>query len=162
VLGVLPLRLGSVVAVSLVIAGIGQLTVELRARMTRRREADRLLVAIDADRVPDKLRWRAAELTRPRERRALARALRNLLRSLELPPSLFPTPVNRVALRRNRRAVEALAARLVALDRPVRVRGILLVRQLLAGSSLSPLYDTEAAGELRSVLACVRSEIEPH
>jgi hypothetical protein len=108
----------------------------------------------------DNLRWRAVELTRPRERKALARALRNLLRSLELPPAVLPTPVNRPALRRNRRAVEALARRLAEVDRPVRPRGVLLVRQLLGGSPHSPLYDVEAAGELHATLAHVRSEIE--
>ena len=159
--GVVASRLGLVAAVSVAIAGAGHLVAEVRREVARRREADRLLVVLETDRVPDKLRWRAAELTRPRERKALARALRNLLRSLELPPALFPTPVNRRALRRNRRAVEALADRLAAVDRPVRPRGILLLRHLLGGSPHSPLYDAEAAGELPAVLARVRSEIEP-
>jgi hypothetical protein len=161
VAGVIPPRLGLVLALSLAIVGAGHLVAELRTDAARRREADRLLVALETARVPDGLRWRAAELTRARERRTLARALRNLLRSLELPPAMFPTPVNRSALRRNRRAVEALATRLAAVDRPVRPRGILLLRQLLGGGPHSPLYDTEAAGELQTVLARVRSEIEP-
>ena len=159
--GVLPSRPGFVIAASLVIAGFGHLAAEFRERFACRRQADRLLAAIDTDRVPERLRWRAAELTRRRERRALARALRNLLRSLDLPPRFLPTPVNRSALRRNRRAVEALASRLAALDRPVRPRGILLVRQLLQGSVRSPLYDVEEAGELRAALARACSEIEP-
>lgn len=159
--GVLPPRVGFVLFASLLIAGFGHLAAEVRMGAARRRQADRLLVAIDTDRVPEKLRWRAAELTRPRERQALARALRNLLRSLDLPPRFVPTPVNRIALYRNRRAVESLAARLAAFDRPVRPRGVLLVRQLLQGSPPSPLYDFEYGGELRAVLARVRSEIEP-
>ena len=120
-----------------------------------------MLVAIDTERVPERLRWRAAELTRPRERRALARALRSLVRSLDLPPRFLPAPVNRSALRRNRRAVESLAACLTAVDRTVSPRGILLVRELLQGSTPSPLYDIESGGDLHMVLARVRSEIEP-
>ncbi len=161
VVGVFPPRPGFVIALSLAILGGCRLVGEVRADVARRREADRLLVALETDRVPDGLRWRAAELTRARERKALARALRNLLRSLELPPAMFPTLVNRRALRRNRSAVEALANRLAAVDRPVRPRGILLLRQLLGGSPHSPLYDVEAAGDLHAVLARVRSEIEP-
>lgn len=161
VAGVFPPRRGFVLALSLAIVGGGHLVAELRMEVTRRREADRLLAALETDRVPDRLHWRAAELTRARQRKALARALRNLLRSLELPRTMFPTPVNRGALRRNRCAVEALATRLAAVDRPVRARGIVLVRQLLGGSPYSPLYDVEAASELHLVLARVRSEIEP-
>lgn len=92
-------------------------------------------------------------------RRSPAR-LRNLLRSLELPPTLYPTLVDRRALRRSRPAVEALAARLGATDRAVRARDILLLRRVLEGSPDSPLYDPEAAGELHAALARVRSEIE--
>jgi hypothetical protein len=161
VLGLVPVRLGVVLAVSLAIAGTGHFVVEARRRIARRRDADRLLAAIETDRIPEKLHWRAAELTCTRQRRALARALRNLLRALELPPTMFPVPVNRVALRRNRRAVEALAARLAAVELPVHPRGILLVRQLLGGSPYSPFYDVEAEGELRAALVRVRTEIEP-
>lgn len=158
--GVLSHPLGLVLGLALALTGLWHLAREVHAEVVRRREADRLLVVLETDQVPDNLRWRAVELTRPRERKALARALRNLLRSLELPPAVLPTPVNRPALRRNRRAVEALARRLAEVDRPVRPRGVLLVRQLLGGSPHSPLYDVEAAGELHATLAHVRSEIE--
>lgn len=158
--GVVPGRPALVLATPLVLAGFGELALDLRSASARRREADRLLAAIDSGCVPEHLRWRAAELTCTRERKALARTLRNLLRSLELPPTLYPTPVNRRALRRNRLAVEALAARLAASDRAVRARGVLLLRHLLEGSPHSPLYDPDAAGELHTALARVRSEIE--
>jgi len=161
IVGVLPRVLGLVLGVSLAVAGLWHLAKELIAELKRRREADRLLVALETNSVPDNLRWRARELTRPRERKMLARALRNLMRSLELPPAMYPVPVNRRALRRNRQAIEALAARLAQVERPVRPRGILLLRQLLAGSPHSPLYDSEAAAELPAVLAVVRAEIEP-
>ncbi len=159
--GVLSRTFGLVLGVSLAVAGLWHLAQELFAELKRRREADRLLVALETTNVPDNLRWRARELTRPHERKMLARALRNLVRSLELPPAMYPVPVNRRALRRNRSAIEALAARLAQVERPVRPRGILLLRQLLAGSPHSPLYDAEAAGELPAVLAYVRAEIEP-
>lgn len=158
---VLALRIGLVLGVSLLLAAGWHLAQVLRGAARRRREADRLLAALDSDTVPESLGWRARELTAARERKALARALRNLLRSLELPPGFFPTPVNRRALRRNRRAVEALAARLAATDRAVRARGVVLLRHLLEGAPHSPLYDPDAAGELRAALARVRSEIEP-
>ena len=159
--GVVSHPLGLVLGLALALAGLWHLATELHAEVVRRREADRLLFVLETNQVPDNLRWRAVELTRPRERKALARALRNLLRSLELPPAVLPTPVNRRALHRNWRAVEALATRLAEVERPVRPRGVLLVRELLGGSPHSPLYDVEAAGELQTVLARVRSEIEP-
>jgi len=157
------LRLAGLVAgISLLVAALYHTASGLRLVARRRAEADRLLAAIDAPRVPEPLRWRADELTAGRERKALARALTNLLKSLELPPSLFPVPVNRLALYRNRRIVESLVARLTALDRPVRVRGILLVRQLLGDGHHSPLYDVERAADLRAALVRARAEIEPH
>jgi hypothetical protein len=159
--GVLPRAIGLVLGLSLAIAGLWHLAKELIAEFARRREADRLLVALETSTVPENLSWRARELTRPHERKMLARALRNLVRSLELPPAMYPVPVNRRALRRNRPAIEALAARLAQVERPVRPRGILLVRQLLCGSPHSPLYDSEAAGELPAALAYLRAEIEP-
>jgi hypothetical protein len=159
--GILPHLLGLVLGVSLAIAGLWHLAQELVIELKRRREADRLLVVLETTQVPDNLRWRARELTRARERRLLARALRNLVRSLELPPAMYPVPVNRRALRRNRPAIEELAARLAQVDRPVRPRGVLLRRQLLGGSPHSPLYDSAAAAELPAALAHVRSEIEP-
>ena len=159
--GAVPRTLGLVLGVSLAIAGLWHLAHELAAELKRRRDADRLLVALETTNVPDNLRWRARELTRPHERKMLARALRNLLRSLELPPAMYPVPVNRRAIRRNQLAIEAIAVRLAQVERPVRPRGILLLRGLLAGSPHSPLYDSEAAGELPAALARVRAEIEP-
>jgi len=159
--GEVPRQLGLVLGGSLAIAGLWHLAHELAAALRRRSEADRLLVALETGNVPDNLRWRACELTKPRERKVLARTLRNLVRSLELPPAMYPVPVNRRALRRNRLAIEALAVRLAQVERPVRPRGILLLRSLLSGSPHSPLYDKDAAGELPAALAYVRAEIEP-
>ena len=160
--GVVPPAVGWLLVSSLGLAALYHTAAAVWETRRRRAEADRLLAAIDVDRVPEPLRWRAEELTAVRQRRALARALANLLRSLELPPSAFPVPVNRHALHVNRRTIEALVSRLRAFDRPVRVRGILLIRDLLGDGLRSPLYETDRNdAELRAALVRVRSEIEP-
>jgi hypothetical protein len=103
------------------------------------------------------LEWRAAELTSPRRRLVLARAVARTERDL-LPKTLpGASPLNRVALRPHIDLLRELAERLRALDRPVSASGVLQVEELLT-SSESPFYARERADEARSALrACLEA-----
>jgi len=111
-----------------------------RLRLAReRRDADRVLLGSNGAAISTTLAWRVAELTNGRERRMLARSLRDLVD--ELSPRRLPgaAPLNRVRLRPYSDLLLALADRLERLDLPVTASGMLLVRELLSDGS-SPLY----------------------
>jgi hypothetical protein len=82
--------------------------------------------------------WRVAELTSARERRLLARSVRNVI--TDAAPGRMPgaIPLNRVAIRPNASLIGDLADRLEQ-DDPVDPRGVLVVRGLLTTPD-SPLY----------------------
>jgi hypothetical protein len=114
-----------------------------------------------------RFRWRVAELTSRRERKAAARSLRALLRELEFGAPLGPVPINRRAVRANRALVAALAERLLD-PRPVTAAGMVAVENLLTLPE-SPLFprhlDTDPdpareAGSLRRALAAAIDELE--
>lgn len=99
--------------------------------------------------------WRAGELTSPHNRTVLAGSLAHL--ESEVSPDRLPgaSPLNRAAVRPHLDLVRQLAARMDAVDEPVRPRGILLVEDLLT-SPESALYARDRAGELRDeLLDCV-------
>ena len=104
-----------------------------RARRTADRELLQLLY------VPPRLAWRADELTRASRRLALARSVRRLVASAD--PRYVPgaSIVNRVAVRDQRDLLLCIGRRLSAVERPVAVRGVLLV-ELLLGDADGPLY----------------------
>jgi hypothetical protein len=96
--------------------------------------------------------WRARELTVPRNRVALARAVDRLLRAADAHYLPGATPLNRRAVREHARALRELALRLSDLERPVSARGMLLIEDLLT-DGCGPLYVSYRAIELRDVLA---------
>jgi hypothetical protein len=84
--------------------------------------------------------WRIDELTAPRERRLLARSLRDVaVEAASRRPATFTAPVNRMVVRPQIAALRELADRLEALQRPVSARGVLEVHALLTSPG-SPLY----------------------
>ena len=116
--------------------------------------------------VPDRLSWRAAELTSGRERRLLAGSLRSVV--AELSPSRMPgaAPLNRVALRPHTRLLSTLADRLDDLERPVTARGILEVQWLLIDPD-SPFYarseeDEDELEEVRKAVVAALDLLDVH
>jgi len=148
----------------LVFAGIFVAAGALRAAFayhelrTLRRSADReLRLGKQSYLQPGALAWRAAELTSPRHRLSLARAVARTERDLS--PKTLPgaSPLNRVALRPHIDLLRELADRLRALDRPASASGVLQVEELLT-SSESPFYARERADEARAaLLACLEA-----
>jgi hypothetical protein len=101
--------------------------------------------------------WRSAELTSPRHRTALARAIARTEHDLTAAGLPGASPLNRVAARPHADLLLRLAERLKALDRPVTPRGVLQVEDLVT-SPESPLYARERARELRaSLLASIEA-----
>jgi hypothetical protein len=119
---------------------------ELRAA---RREADAELLGSEF--ASPRTAWRAAELTESKNRLALARSIRRLIRSADARYLPGPTPLNRIGVRLEIDALEALAERLATLERPVTPRGVLLLDRLLT-DGFGPLYVSYRAVELRSAL----------
>ena len=108
--------------------------------------------------VPLQLVWRANELTGEKNRRELARTVRSAIRDAD--PRYLPgaSPLNRRAVRAEAEALEAIAARLEALELAVAPRGVVLVGRLLTDGS-SPLYGSGDA-RLRKELDRIRAALE--
>jgi hypothetical protein len=68
----------------------------------RRASADELLAGVSGTRVPPRLEWRAAELTAPKNRQALAKQLRRLAEMAGERFLFTPVPVSLSTLRPNR------------------------------------------------------------
>jgi hypothetical protein len=127
---------------------------ELRAA---RRVADRELLLSPVP--PLRYAWRAEELVAPKERRELARLLRNLVHDAD--PRYLPAAqvYNRRAVTASAASLLEAAARLEALDRPVAPRGILLVEQLLSDPE-GPLFDPGLPSELPAAAARAAAALE--
>ena len=132
-----------------------------RSDARRRRSADVLLASIPGFRVPERLRWRAAELTSPEHRLRLARELRRFSWMAEQPLLLTSIPVYASTLRPNRDELEAVASMVGAIDRPVSAQGMVLLDRLLGDGIESPLYGPAKADELSRALQRVRGVMVP-
>ena len=118
--------------------------------MRDRRQADNHLRT--TGKLPPRWSWRAAELTSPRERRILARSLRDVAEMAQHESvSLSVIPLNRARVRAHVSELELIADELDALDRRVAPAGVLLVRDLLSNGG-SPLY---LAGDIEDFEAAV-------
>ncbi len=95
------------------------------------------------------------------KRRQLARSVSGIVRELHGPARLpGASPLNLTALRPYESSLAALAGRLEDVDRPVTVRGLRLVEQLVANGG-SPLYDRAHARELPVAVETVLAALEP-
>lgn len=107
--------------------------------------------------------WRIAELTAPRERRLLARSLRDVTDEASRRVT-FTAPLNRAAVRPHTTALRELADRLDALDRPINAVGILHVHELLTspGSPLyaRPFYSSSVAGDCAGAVGNALDNLE--
>jgi hypothetical protein len=160
--GVAPLALGAgevirplsglVFACIFIAAGALRASIAYTELARLRRSADReLRLGRKAYLHSPLVEWRAGELTSPHNRNVLARSLAHL--ESEVSASRLPgaSPLNRTAVRPHLGLVRQLAARMDAVDEPVRPRGILLVQDLLT-SPESSLYARDRAGELHDDL----------
>jgi hypothetical protein len=98
--------------------------------------------------------WRAEQLTSARERKLLARSVRDAAQLVRRPTFQTIVPLNRAALRPHLALLTALADRLADLERPVSAAGILAVHRLLTKPD-SCLYAAKTRGaeaELSEVL----------
>ena len=160
-IGALPSGPALFVGAALGLLGGVALGREVREATRRREAADGVIETLPPQRVPGGLRWRADELTSPRERRRLARGLRSVLKLIDRPGAIAvtPVPLNWRAIRRERQTVEEVASLLADTRRPVSPRGVLLARRLVLDYVESPLYVRRNANELHQVLARLRAEL---
>ena len=119
-----------------------------------RRLADHLLLAHARGPVSSAIAdWRAAELTSERMRRHLAGWVHDLIRETEQRARPTWTPLNRAAARQSLFLLRQLEHRIGDLSLPVSPRGVLIVQELLADGTTSPLYRTDRADALPDALA---------
>jgi hypothetical protein len=135
--------------------------VGLLRRSRERQQADRLLrVSEGRWESHPSVAWRVEELTSPRERRAIARSLRGIVRDVS--KQIFgAAPVNRYGLLPYVLRLTRLADRIGDLDRPATGAGMLLVRDLLTDGG-SPLYTGGCADDLPAALARIRTTLDVH
>jgi len=108
-----------------------------------------------------RLEWRASELMAPAHRHRLAHELRSFARMADDSVLITAVPVFLSTLRPNRRGLESMAALVERDDRPVPVRGIVLLEHLLSDVERSPLYGPRHAEELGRALVRVRDAASP-
>ncbi len=136
---------------------VAQASLELRRL---RAAADGLLLrASPRTRPPALLAWRAAELTSPRHRRGLARALRHVVR--ELDPRTLPgaAPLDRPGARPYAGRLADLADVVDDLSAGVSARALLQLERLLSDPA-SPLFGASSApGSLEQELARIERAI---
>jgi hypothetical protein len=132
-------------------------------RRRSRAEADTWIARLRERDLPQDFDWRIAELTCPRERRALGTSIRKIVPGVSAERLPGASPLNRVALRPHGAALAALADRLDDLERPVSARGILAVRGLLTDPD-GALYARGGAGspapDVAAALAVVTAALE--
>ncbi len=124
-----------------------------------RAAADQLLLHASARTRPSPLlAWRAAELTSPRHRRALARSLRHVVRQLD--PRTLPgaAPLDRRGARPYADRLADLADVADDLSAGVSARAVLLLERLLSDPA-SPLFGSSAAGGLEQELTRIERVI---
>ena len=139
--------------VGLVAAGSFGAAAALRAYRARRelesvrRNLDRLIVLEPHSSETSALvRWRALELTAPPYRKMLAREVGRVVSLLDRGSLPGASPLRRPAARASEDLLLRLAA-VLASDRPVTARGVLLARQLLRDPG-SPLFSDATEHQL--------------
>jgi len=156
VAGALPVALAMVLALLTSGAALSRTLRRHRELARLRAAADEVLACLPGSRIPDRFQWRAAEIMSRAHRRRLARELRRFARMANDSMLITAVPVFLSTLRPNRRELESMAALVERDDRPVPVRGIVLLEHLLSDVERSPLYGPRRAEELRRALRQVR------
>jgi hypothetical protein len=153
----LPDRPVAVVGVSLALTTMWEVALSARMRTTLRRQADAWIESAGGRFIPPHYSWRVAELLSGRERRALARSLRGLVRQVT---SRLPDRNGLVVRSRVVPHIDVLldiAERLEDRSTSVRPAGIIALRHVLCDTE-SPLYVSDAdlsSVELAAALTAV-------
>jgi hypothetical protein len=120
---------------------------------------ERRLAAGEEPRSDRALELRAAQLVAPRERRALAAAIENIVDEVDRPSASISAaaPVSRAAIKQARPQLLELAADLRS-ARPVQAAGVICVRSLLCDGS-SPLYGVSEENALSGAVEEARQRL---
>jgi hypothetical protein len=146
-------------AAALAVSGILEGGQRLAARRRRRAEADAWILQAGGA-FADRRAWRVAELTSPKERRALARSLRGVRLDSTRAPVVGAAAVNRAQMHPHARELEELAERVGDLENPISAYGVLRLRWLLTSPG-SPVYAPSwPRGETASELSSIRASLE--
>jgi hypothetical protein len=152
-----------VLAVSFALMVVWELLRSASARAELRHQADTWIESAGGPFIAPQYTWRVAELVSRRERRALARSVRGIVR---LARARFP---ERSSLIIRQRVVpyvavlSAIAERLDDLGAPIRPVGVIALRHLLCDAE-SPLYVSDSdltTVELAASLAAIRVKLDP-
>ena len=140
------------------VAGAHSLVLRMRVATRRDRLTRELAEGAEPSSSPERA-LRAAQLTSPRGRKQLARALHRTI-SEARQPQLTRSPVviiNRAQVLGAEAAINAMVARLSAAE-PVRAEGISIAHRILTNADGSPLYNAAEPGALRrQVLAATEA-----
>ncbi len=127
----------------------------------RRRAADEWLLWGAAPRPSSALlSWRAGELTSPRLRSSLVQSLRRIEREVRGGALPGAVPLNTRAIRRHPGLLRTLRERLEDQERPVSVRGMLLVDRLLTEPG-SPLFSSAPEDVLAEAIGDALAALDP-
>lgn len=149
-------RMVAVIAVSLSIMALRESWLSTRRLLERRRASDLWLESSRGGLVPREHAWRAAELVSPRERRVLARGLRNAVHGAK---ARSPITAALVAPRRvlpHERAIEGIASRLDDISKPVTPQVVLAIRHLLTEPGSPLFFGHDGLGD---TLSRIRAEL---
>ena len=163
--GIVPRRGAAFVAVACLVFALTRALLAARERAVLRRKADALLrLGVRVHSQSALLSWRAAELAHAHNRLVLARSLAQIVRDLEHSPSrVSVVPLNRRAIAPHADLIKKLSDRLADLAKPVELRGVVLIEDLLTDGVTSPLYSGGSEQDLHAVITeCFASlEAEP-
>ena len=147
------------VAASSLVTGIARSACQRLRIAQRRQRVDRWLAWSIGQPPPDALICeRMRQLVTAPERRRLARALRAIADQGVHPGVYRASVVNTRAASANRAAIERLASRLDAIERPVSARGVACTAELLADGA-GPLDNPSCACDLGPALARALSKL---
>ena len=150
------------IAIAVVASGIALYRSLRRHReaQRRRKAADALLVASPGARIPDRLRWRADELTSPEHRKRTAAELHRFAVMADQSVLRTSVPVYLSTLSPNHDRLEAMAVIVERLEQPVTAQGMILLEQLLDAGEASPLYRPGNPVELDRALRRARRIVQ--
>src|SRR6187399_1232666 len=136
----------AIAALAFALAGLTRAARERRALAQLRATVDGLLVRDLPAPFSPLLFWRCGELTSVEAREQLAASIARIERAAA--PSVLPgsAPINRAAVRRHRKELDAIVDRLLVPE-PVSARGVLLVRRLLADPA-GPVFNAARCADL--------------
>jgi len=155
-----PSRWLGVAVVSALVFGLHRLGLALRELTRRRHAADDWLRSSGGGFVPAAYAWRAAQLCSPRERRTLARTLRQIEHAAYERPIGRLAPLYLPAVREHGESVLALADTLENLAEPVTPAGMLRVLDLVQNGA-GPLWGTTKGPTLGDAIGATLQILTP-